>query len=211
MTVVALTLREPQALQVRGAWGCLEERLGLWGAQRSLFPHITLLGCEGVEGPRLQAILEDFSQSTAPFVLRTAGLGLFLKPKPILHAPVIRTPHFSDLHRRLWTSATALGGQLFDLYSPERWLPHLTLAMGDLTHSNLLEAIGILAELEAELTIEATNLTIFEWIGPCWEPRERYPLVGDLRPRGSDPARLAPLRLAAGMGAPSIPQPGGIR
>lgn len=197
MSVIALTLREAQAGPVRACWARLEARLGLWGVQRTLFPHVTLLGCDGLDRPSLQAVLEDFSHRLAPFSLRTAGLGVFLRPKPVLHAPVIRTPALSRLHLRLWEEVGRLGGDRYDLYSPERWLPHLSLAVGDLTPDNLLEALAILADMDQELRFEVTNLTLFEWIGPCWEPLERYPLLGTDTPERA-PAESETPALGAG-------------
>jgi 2'-5' RNA ligase len=179
VSILALQLHEPAAGKVRHWWDILEREVGISGVRRVPFPHLTLFGFEGIEYPRIQKILEDFSGVTAPLTSHSVGLGMFLKPMPIIYAPVIRNPELTDLHRRLWEAVHGLGGRMYGLYSPDRWIPHLTLAQFDLTRDNHFPALKVLMELDLELTFEVRNLTLFNWIGPRYEPQERYPLLGD--------------------------------
>lgn len=178
MSTLALLLHEPAAGKVRQWWDILEAEVGISGVRRVPFPHVTLFGCEGIEHPRIQEVLEDFSGRTGPLQLRTVGLGMFVKPMPVIYTPIIRSPEMTELHRNLWEAVGALGGTLFGLYSPERWLPHLTLAQFDLTRGNHLEALKVLMDMDLQLEFEVRNLTLFDWIGPRYEPQERYPLLG---------------------------------
>ncbi len=178
MATLALLLHEPAARKIRDGWDRLEAELGIRGVRRIPFPHVTLLGCEGVEHPRIQEVLEDFCDRAAPLELRSIGLGLFIRPHPVIYAPIIRSPALSEVHRQLWEAVGDLGGSRFGLYAPDHWIPHLTLAQFDLDAENQLQALGLLASLDLEMTFEVRNLTLFDWIGPRFEPRERYPLRG---------------------------------
>ena len=178
VSILALQLQEPAASKVRGWWSLLEEELGLSGVRRVPFPHLTLFGFDGVEYPAIQKTLEDFSASTAPLTLNAIDLGIFLKPMPVLYTPVIRSPELTILHRRLWDIVSAMGGRMYGLYAPERWIPHMTLAQFDLTRDNQLPALKLLMDLDIQLEFEVRNLTLFTWIGPRYEPQERYPLLG---------------------------------
>ena len=179
MPILALQLHEPAAGQVRQWWAILEREVGLSGVCRVPFPHLTLFGFDGMEYPRIQETLEDFSGRTAPLTLHGKGLGMFLKPMPVIYAPVIRNPKLTELHQNLWETVSGLGGHLYGLYSPERWIPHITLAQFDLRRDNQLLALQVLMELDLQLAFEVRNLTLFNWIGPWYEPQERYPLLGD--------------------------------
>jgi len=179
MSTLALTLHEPDARKVRALWAVLEQRLGLRGVRKVPFPHVTLFGCDGVETPRIQEILEDYSHRTGPIDLSAVGLGIFLKPSPVLYLPVIRTPRLTAIHQHLWHAVGALGAQRFPLYNLERWIPHMTLAQGDLRAEQLPEALNALRDAELELRFQVRNLTIFDFIGPRFEPAERYPLLGE--------------------------------
>lgn len=178
MATLALVLHEPAARKIRACWDLLEAELGLCGVRKIPFPHVTLLGCEGIEHPRLQRVLEDYCDRTPPLVLRCLGLGLFLRPSPVVYAPIIRSTELSELHQALWDSVGGLGGNRFGLYAPDQWLPHLTLAQFDLDAETQLQALRLLAEQNLEMVFEVRNLTLFDWIGPRFEPRERYQLRG---------------------------------
>jgi 2'-5' RNA ligase len=179
VSILALQLHEPAAGKVRQWWDLLEREVGLAGVRRVPFPHLTLFGCEGIDYPRIQKTLEDFSGNTPPLMLHSVGLGMFLKPMPVIYTPVIRSPELTELHRTLWEAVSSLGGHMYGLYSPERWIPHMTLAQFDLTRDNHLPALKVLMELDLQLEFQVGNLTLFDWIGPRYEPQERYPLLGD--------------------------------
>jgi len=178
MSTLALILHEPAARKVRGWWDLLEAELGIRGVRKVPFPHVTLFGCEGIAHPLIQEVLDDFCFHTAPLELRSIGVGVFTRPMPVIYTPVIRCQLLSELHEALWKRIGGLGGNLFRLYSPEQWIPHLTLAQFDLTRENQMKALNLLLEQDLELVFEVRNLTIFDWIGPKYEPRERYQLRG---------------------------------
>jgi len=178
MATLALLLHEPAARKIRECWDLLEAELGLCGVRKIPFPHVTLLGSEGIEHPRIQEVLEAFCDHTAPLELRSIGLGLFLRPSPVIYAPIIRSPELAEVHRSLWTAVGGLGGSRFGLYAPEQWIPHLTLAQFDLDAETQLQALRLLAGQNLEMVFEVRNLTLFDWIGPRFEPRERYQLRG---------------------------------
>lgn len=178
MPTLAMLLHEPAAGAVRRWWDRLEAALGIRGVRRVPFPHVTLFGFEGVAHPVVQDLLEARCEELPPLQLHAAGLGLFMKPQPVLYMPVIRAPGLETLHRTLWEGLADLQAHLFPLYGPERWMPHLTLAQFDLRPENLLEAVAALADEDLSLAFEVRNLTLFDWIGPRYEPRERYPLRG---------------------------------
>lgn len=201
MSIIAMLLHEPAATQVREWWGILQKDLHIAGVRAKVpFPHVTLLGCEGIEHPRIQAILTEYTHRIAPFSLRSLGLGLFLKPLPVLYTPIIRTPALSKLHQDLWIDVERLGGTMFKLYSPDHWIPHLTLAQGDLTTSNLREAFQALKEHHIALEFQVRNLTLFNYIGPRYEPQERYPLLGASSPALPDSNAISHGMLDSGPG-----------
>lgn len=178
MPTLAMLLHEPAAGTVRRWWDRLETVLGIRGVRRVPFPHVTLFGFEGVPQTQVQDLLEACCEDLPPLRLNAAGLGIFLKPQPVLYLPVIRAPRLDLLHRTLWEGVANLQGHLFPLYGPDRWMPHLTLAQFDLRPQHLLEAVALLAEEDLSLPFEVRNLTLFDWIGPRYEPRERYALRG---------------------------------
>ncbi len=180
MSTIALALHEPAAGRVRDIWAHLGAQFGLAGIRRVPFPHLTLLGFEGLDHDRAKEVLERFSQETAPFALEAHGLGLFHGPSPILYAPVVKTPTLEALHRSLAAAFQALGAQTYPLYEPDRWIPHITLAQGAPARGTYGEAVDLLLGMDLHIPFEVRNLTLFQWIGPRYEPADRFPLMGPL-------------------------------
>jgi len=176
MSIIALQLQEPAAGVVRGWWNILARELGITGINRVPFPHVTLAGCTGVEAPVIQEIMEDLSRKVPPLRLRSTGLGIFLDPEPVLYAPVVRDRPLEDLHHQIWEALSGLRGQMNPHHAPDRWMPHITLAQFDLRRDGLPKVLSTLAHLDLGLEFEVRNLTLFDWIGPRYEPQERYAL-----------------------------------
>ncbi len=68
-------------------------------------------------------------------------------------------------------------------------MPHLSLAQGDLARGQLAAVVEVLAALDLELEFEVRNLTIYDWVGPRYEPRERFPLLGLAEPMVGETVR----------------------
>lgn len=163
---------------MRELWTMLEDRFGLKGVRKVPFPHVTLLGFDGLTHPDVKDLLERLSQGTAPFELEACGIGVFNDPAPILYAPVVQTPALHLLHRAVYEQLRELGGHVYELYAPGRWVPHITLAQGQGTPGAYGEAVELLLKEPLHLSFEVRNLTLFDWIGPRYEPCDRFPLMG---------------------------------
>lgn len=178
MSTIALVLHDPAASRVRGIWSLLEAEFGLSGVHKVPFPHVTLLAFDQLTHFDVKDLLERISQSMPPFMLETSGLGLFGAPARILYAPVVKTPVLFELHQVVCGELAKLGGQIPPLYHPERWVPHVTLAQGDTSRGTYGQAVDLVLQQDLRLSFEVRNLTLFDWIGPRYEPCDRFPLMG---------------------------------
>jgi len=176
MSIIALQLQEPAAGVVRGWWELLAQEAGITGVKKVPFPHITLAGCHGVEAPAIQEVMEELSRRVPPLRLNAVGLGLFLEPEPVIYVPVVRGRLLEELHHQLWEALSHLRGEMYPFHAPERWLPHITLAQFDLRRERLAQVMATMTKLDVNLEFEVRNLTLFDWIGPRYEPQERYAL-----------------------------------
>ncbi|BDU73080.1 2'-5' RNA ligase family protein [Mesoterricola silvestris] len=184
MSTIALVLHDPAASRVREVWSLLETEFGLAGVHKVPFPHLTLMAFEGLTHYEVKSLLERVSQSLPPFMLETSGIGLFGAPARILFAPVVKTPVLSELHQGVCAEVAKLGGRIPPLYVPERWVPHITLAQGDPVRGTYGQAVDLVLQQNLHLAFEVRNLTLFDWIGPRYEPCDRFPLTGRLAAAG---------------------------
>ncbi len=144
--------------QIRELYAELEERFGLRGVQAFAYPHVSYHILEGYSLAAVENRLHDIAARFRPFKVNSSGLGIFLKPSPVLFVPVIRSTALDRIHRLLWRAFPPLEGS-GGFYSSDQWMPHVTLARGDLTLEKLPEVIALLSQRDFHWEIKIDNLT----------------------------------------------------
>ena len=137
-TVGVLSLLEGTLLaEARRLWKLFETEYGSTGAQAFDYPNLTFQGgiCDDVEG--LAGALAGMCQQTAPVEIIVDGLGYFETPAPTVYLKVQRTEELQHINRAVNAVLSATCVHVAEYYLPERWVPHVTLAMGDLTPHDL--------------------------------------------------------------------------
>lgn len=150
-------LDSTHSLQVKEIWAELEERFGLRGVQGFPYPHVSFQISEGYPLETIQERMQDTVSRFKPIQVQTTGLGLFVIPAPVLHIPVVRATALDRIHRLLWKAFPPLSGD-GGYYSPDQWMPHITLAVGDLKAEMLPEVIGLLSGRDFHWKILLDNL-----------------------------------------------------
>jgi 2'-5' RNA ligase len=95
-----------------------------------------------------------------PFHVRTAGLGIFTGPLPVLYLTVARCPALAALHARLWRAMAGVAEGVSPWYSPEQWHPHVSLGLHDLDADSLGAIVQRLAERDFHWTIPIDSLAV---------------------------------------------------
>ncbi len=160
MNGVVSLLDAEHEVMVRALWSELERDFGVKRVREAVpFPHITYQGAGRYALKRVDTILERLARETAPFTVRTAGLGIFGGHRPVLSITVVRDAALDAFHRRVWEAVGDAASDLAPYYAPgDRWTPHITLAKGDLTADNLPAIIGALCGRSFEWDIRLDNL-----------------------------------------------------
>lgn len=123
----------------------LESACGLgWLARHVPFPHFSWLVCAEYDEALALAAMKRIAARAAPFEAQVAGLGLFPGQQPVLYASVTRTAQLSALHKLIWQEMRPAMRHAQAHYEPANWMPHITLAQGDLTAETLACAMRLL-------------------------------------------------------------------
>jgi 2'-5' RNA ligase len=109
-----------------------------------------------VEG--IWVVLEQVAQSQRPLLTRTTGVAVFSGDNPVLYIPVVRTIELSRLHLALWQATQGTGTGVSPLYRSESWMPHVTLAQGNLNSENLPAIIRWLTNRNFTWEITVNNV-----------------------------------------------------
>lgn len=161
---------------VEALWAELARDHGLGGVRRPPFPHFSYQIAPAYELSRLEAALAAFARNQQPFTVRASGLGIFTGPEPVLYVPVVRTAALSAFHAALWeaTAPCATGPDAY--YTPDRWMPHITLAQHDIDSALLGPVVASLAARDLAWDTTVDNLAYIEDQGGKSQVRLRVPL-----------------------------------
>ena len=157
--VVSLLDDEHYAL-AEHLWDEIEAGLGVHGLYNTPFPHFSYHVAEGYDVDLLESILRRCASHCTPFRVRTAGLGVFLGDYPVLYVVVVRSPALSALQQRLWRELAGASAGTVEFYHPERWMPHITLADGDVLKDHLPDIVRMLSARAFDWEIELNNLSL---------------------------------------------------
>ncbi len=160
MYAIATLLDPDSDTQTREFWQLLEADCGLAGIHAAPLPHFSYQGAEDYQVDRVEKILKEIAGNMVPFTVRTAGLGLFTGSVPVLYLALVKTKTLMDIHRELWEKTGLLATDLNQRYSPERWMPHITVAYQDLDAEKLACAVKNLIFRPVELDIHVAQLAL---------------------------------------------------
>ena len=144
--------------KVQAIWHELEVDCGLTGIQISPGPHFSWQVAEGYDQAVLIPILKEIARKTRPFIIHTGGLGIFTGENPVVYITVVKDAQLIQFHEMLWerTVIAMTGGN--QLYAPSNWIPHITLAYGDVNRESLSCAMQRLAFVDYDWEIKIDHL-----------------------------------------------------
>lgn len=174
---IVASIPEPHATQVSALWSALEERFGVHSHLTSEFPHFSLHVARSYARP-VEENLRAFAAVHPPLRVRTAGLGMFTKQQ-ILYLPLVRNPRLNEFHRDLWRTVSGLGEEVSAYYRPERWVPHVTLALERIDQYNLGGIIHWLSDQKLDWVFDVSELSLLEIDDHARREVFRVPLLGE--------------------------------
>jgi 2'-5' RNA ligase len=160
MYAIISELDPESASTVSQIWQNLCMTCGLREIYNLPTPHFTWFLAEGFDREKVSRNLEQIASSADPFTLHTFGIGIFSGEKPVLYLPIVKTVEMIRLHNALWYQIQPLSENAKLYYSPDLWVPHITLALKDLTQENLACAVNAIAFEPIELFVKVDNLAL---------------------------------------------------
>ena len=159
---------------VENLWAELEREFSIQGIYVTPFPHFSYQVAEHYEVELLESVLQRFVLKSAKFKVKTTGLGIFTGVQPVLFIPVVRSPEITLFHQTLWLEISGVGSGIIAYYSAENWIPHVTLAQGDIHPDNLPEIVRFLSKREFNWEITVNNLAFIHDTDLKQELRSRF-------------------------------------
>ncbi len=137
---VVSILDDHHCLLVENLWTELSSRFGVSAIYTNPYPHFSYHIAESYDLGRLANLMHHFCAKYRPFAIRTGGLGIFTGLAPVLAIAVVRDGRLNRFHSELWSALSGTSAGLSPHYSPDEWVPHITLAT-DVVHDGSLGAM----------------------------------------------------------------------
>ena len=138
-------LSQPYYEKVEALWKELEEDCSLRGIRATPFPHFSWQIAGEYDFDRLEVIMKEVASNTVPLEIQTSGIGLFTGPRPVIYVSIVKSPALMDFQNTLWERTQEVSQETSPYYSPELWIPHISLAYEDVDQMNIAAVIGKLA------------------------------------------------------------------
>jgi hypothetical protein len=156
-----VSLLEGQYLSnFREMWGTLQADCGFSGDFSAPIPHISWHVARSYNLTALKPILVDISVRATPLTIRTEGLGIFTGDVPIIYINVVKDAALLEFQFKVWQSVQITSHEASILYTPENWIPHITLARGDINNCNLGCLMDKLAFKDLSWELETDHIAV---------------------------------------------------
>lgn len=133
-------------------WDEIERRCSASNLKRTTIPHFSWQTAEDYEFNPLREELANICSNVRPFEIHTSGLGIFPGERRILFLIITKDRLLLDLHEMIWENTILYARQPNKLYSPENWIPHISLNLEALDECDFSCAIN-------ELTSKPLNFS----------------------------------------------------
>lgn len=161
-----VTLLEPTIhSRIEAMWRVLELRCGLKGIRTTPIPHFSWLVAEDFQSEPIDVLLKEITAHAQPILTQTAGLGLFTGHEPVIYVLIVKNEPLMRFHRMLWeqTQSYTIGPAAY--YSPDAWVPHVTLAHTDVNRTTLPCALEELSFIPFNWDVQIDNLAVVGQVG----------------------------------------------
>ena len=161
--IVALLDRDHDTF-IRNIWREMEAELDIKIPFKNPIPHMTHLQAGKVKEDELQAALQQFAETQAPYTVRTTGIGIFTGTRNAVYIPVVRNPNLAAIQTNLISSLAGAIEEIAPTHLINNWIPHITLVMG-LSNENVDKLAAIvkrLAQRNFAWELKVTRLAILD-------------------------------------------------
>jgi 2'-5' RNA ligase len=179
MYAVVSLLDEHHYTRLESLWRELESDCSLAGITLTPLPHFSWHIAAEYDFKQLEAALDELAARVKPFRVRTSGLGIFTGQSPVIFIPVLKDFTLAGVHHRIWEQAQPVAIGASPHYATDAWVPHISLAYGDVDPKKLGCAMEKLAFQPYNWEIQVDNLALVYTIsGQIGKLQRKFPFGG---------------------------------
>jgi 2'-5' RNA ligase len=141
-------------------WKILKSHCELSGIGMTSLPHFSWQSAEKYDIEKLDRVMRGLSDEFAPFTVHTSGLGLFTGSYPVLYLSLVKSEQLLILHKKIWFQIGPFAEKISQYYSPDFWVPHITIAYHDLDISKIICAVKTFLFTQLDFAIQINNMSV---------------------------------------------------
>jgi hypothetical protein len=169
------TLLEPEGDQfTQEAWSWIKESFDTTGVPMTPTPHFSWQGAEEYDLDKALPAISEIMRRHAPFIVRTAGFGVFPGTYPVMYLSMVKTRSIMELHQDIWDVLYPLGSNVNPYYAPDFWIPHITIAYRALDPDHMANILKVIATRPIEMELVGSNIAVLYQIGHDVGIKETY-------------------------------------
>lgn len=162
--------------KVSSIWSEFRDTFGVKGFSNIPYPHISLQVAQHYEVDQLESSLRTTARQLSRIELYTGGLGIFTGKAPVVHVAVARTTQFDNLQEQMHSICRQWAKNPDEHYNPDRWIPHITLAQGQIVNDQIPQMIRMLQHRDLQWTIHIEALAVMRYSQD--KPQKTFPFKG---------------------------------
>jgi len=151
------------------------------GVTTHAIPHFSWQTAEQYAVDPLQDRLGTLTKTISPFCFHTSGLGIFSNDHKILFLIIIKTRALLELHELLWRELSGYAQEPRQYYSPENWIPHLSLNLRGLTDDQFTCSLTELSKNNPQFEFEVKRFGLLYVNGNTAGITASFPLTGQAK------------------------------
>jgi 2'-5' RNA ligase len=144
--------------EVKRLWKLFEKQYNSIGVQTFNHPNVTFQGGEVTDIKVLTREFRDLAVEIEPFKIDVDGFGSF--DKRVIYLRVKKSREIARINEVVNQRLKSRCVTVFEEYTPERWIPHITVAMDDLLESEFDRAWSSLSGVKFEFEQKLHNICL---------------------------------------------------
>ena len=146
--------------EVLNLWERFEIQYDSKGVQTFDYPNISFQGgfCDDLDV--LKSSLEKAVRMLKPYNIEIDGIGSFDIPTKVIYLKIVPTDELKVVHDMIKNIIVKCCKKVFEQYSPKFWIPHISIAMGDLTVEAFYQAKKDFKDFEFKRKQKISNINI---------------------------------------------------
>ena len=140
-----------------GPWQNVESLCASSEVTMHTLPHFSWQSADNYQLEPLKSRLTTLTRNIPSFKFHTSGLGVFSNDRKILFLIIVKTRPLLEMHEMLWNELFEFAETPKLHYSPENWIPHISINLNKLAEPQFLCTFSELVKYELQFEFEVNQ------------------------------------------------------